>query len=50
VQFTDTIRYIDVAAVDARAIMIGGTNRIVKAKSDIEPVILVPIADMKEVS
>ena len=49
VQFTDKILYIDVSTVDARRIDVRGTSRIVKAESDIEPVVLVPISEMKEV-
>lgn len=46
VKFEDGIRWIDVAKVDARNVRIGGCSRIVKARSDVEPVIEVPIADM----
>ena len=47
VRFQDSIRWIDVSRVDARRIRMGGCARIVKAKSDIEPVIEIPIAEMK---
>jgi hypothetical protein len=49
VQWTDALRWINVMDIDARKIMIGGTMQIVKATSDIEPVILVPVADMRDV-
>lgn len=47
VKFTDGIRWIDVARVDARALRMGGCSRVVKALSDVEPVIEIPIADMR---
>lgn len=46
VRFTNEIRWIDVKNVDARNIRLGGCSRVVKAKSDIEPVIEVPIGQM----
>lgn len=46
VKFTNEIRWIDVSEVDARKIRLGGCSRIVKAKSDVEPVIEIPIAEM----
>lgn len=50
VQFTDKIKYIDTSNVDVRSHDIAGTKKIVKANSDIEPIILVPICDMKEIA
>lgn len=49
VQFTDKLLYIDVGLIDTRQIVMGGTKRIVKSGTDIEPVILVPVASMKPV-
>lgn len=46
VKFTDEIRWIDVSQIDARKVRLGGCNRIVKAKSDVEPVIEVPVGQM----
>lgn len=46
VRFTDGIRWIDVREVDARKIRMGGCSRVVKAKSDVEPVIEVPVDQM----
>lgn len=46
VRFTDSLRHIPVAEVDAGQVRIGGTNRIVKSHTDIEPVIEVPIEAM----
>lgn len=47
VKFTDVIRWIDVNAIDARAIEIGGCRQLVKSSSDIEPVVHVEISSMK---
>lgn len=47
VQFTDGLRWVPVGEIDATKQRIGGTTRIVKAVSDIEPVIDVPIALMR---
>lgn len=47
VGFTDVTLYIDIDAVDARQFRMGGTAKIVKSHTDIEPVILVPISDMR---
>lgn len=46
VKFVNEIRFIDVAKVDARNVRVGGCSRVVKAKSDIEPVIEIPIREM----
>lgn len=48
VRFTDAYRWINVTQIDASKWTIGGTRQIVKSHTDIEPVILVPIADMQE--
>ncbi|GJF06718.1 hypothetical protein [Pseudonocardia sp. D17] len=46
VRFTDAIRWITLADVAAGAVRIGGTRRPVKSRSDVEPVIDVPVASM----
>ena len=46
VRFTDEIRFINVAKVDATKFKMGGTKKIVKSHTDIEPVIEVPVTDM----
>jgi hypothetical protein len=50
VQWTDSLRWVPVAQIDASAIAIGGTMQIVKAASDIEPVIHVPVETMRVVA
>jgi hypothetical protein len=45
--FTDAMRFIPVGEVDGRRLKIGGASRIVKSRSDIEPVIEVPVAAMR---
>jgi hypothetical protein len=50
VRFTDGYRWIDVNQIDASKWKIGGTKKIVKSHTDIEPVILVPIDAMSELS
>lgn len=47
VQFADGPRWIRVDEIDARQHAIGGTMRPIKSRSDIEPVILVPVDTMK---
>ena len=47
VKFLDCVRFIPVAQVDASRVRIGGTARIVKSHTDVEPVIEVPIDGMK---
>lgn len=49
VKFIDGIFYISVGDVDASKTKIGGTSKIVKSGSDIEPVIEVPISSMKRI-
>lgn len=44
------VRCIDVAAIDARCIEVGGCNRRVKSRTDREPVIHVPVSDMKVIN
>jgi hypothetical protein len=47
-RFTDgKVLYVPVASIDATQHKMGGTMRIVKAENDWEPVIEVPIANMK---
>lgn len=49
VSWTDSIRWIEIASIDARgSTKIGGCLRIVKSRSDVEPVIEVPLSSMKE--
>lgn len=49
VSFTDGVRYVRIGEVDASQVRIGGCSRVVKASSDVEPVIEVPIDAMTEV-
>lgn len=49
VEFTDRLCYIPLSEVDGTQIAIGGTKHLVKSRSDIEPVVLVPIASMRDV-
>jgi hypothetical protein len=49
VRFTDCVMWCDVREVDARQHRIGGTKILVKSSSDIEPVIEVPVSQMKAV-
>ena len=50
VKFTDAIKHIRVSEVSVKdAIKVGGTKRIVKAKTDIEPVICIPVSQMTSV-
>lgn len=46
IRFTDEYRWISITEVDASKWTIGGTKTIVKSHTDIEPVILVPVAQM----
>jgi hypothetical protein len=46
VRFTDDVRWVRIGAV-AGAVRIAGCRSIVKATSDIEPVIQVPVPDMQ---
>ena len=47
--FTDTMKFVRVAEIDARRFKIGGAAQIVKSHSDIEPVIEVPVSAMRAV-
>lgn len=47
VQFSDGVRWCRVADVDASRIKVGGCAEIVKSRSDIEPVIEVPVGLMR---
>ena len=48
VKFLDDIRWIDIYDIDAREVIIGGCNKMVKARSDYrEPIIEVPVCQMK---
>lgn len=46
VRFTDGIYWVNVAQIDASKVIIGGCKKFVKARSDIEPVIEVPVAQL----
>lgn len=46
VRYEDGIWTIEVNRVDARRVSIGGTRQVVKARSDIEPVIEIPIDEL----
>lgn len=46
VKFTDIVMYIEIAEVDARRMRMGGCKTYVKSRSDIEPVIEIPIEAM----
>ena len=48
VRFTDRVMFVNVAEVDASNQRVGGTKRLVKSHTDREPVIEVPLNDMKE--
>jgi hypothetical protein len=50
VRFTDGVRWIQLTEVDATNHRIAGCSRLVKSKSDVEPVIEVDIAKMKSIS
>lgn len=47
VRFTDGVRFIPVGEVNASAVRIGGVAAVVKSHSDVEPVIEVPVEDMR---
>jgi len=49
VKFTDSLLWIKIKDIDASRHIIGGCKKIVKAKTDIEPVIEVPINTMNEI-
>jgi hypothetical protein len=44
--FVDDLRWVNVATIDGTAHRIGGCVRLVKSRSDVEPVIEVPVASM----
>lgn len=46
--FADRVMIVDVASIEATRHMIGGTLRVVKSHSDVEPIIEVPIEIMRE--
>lgn len=48
-RFEDGARWIDVEDVDASTARMGGCLRVVKAASDVEPVIEVPVAEMRPI-
>lgn len=50
VRFTDVVRWIGVADIDASVARMGGCTKIVKSRNDIEPVIEVPVTAMKVLS
>jgi hypothetical protein len=47
IKFRDDLRWISLAEIDARQFAIAGCTRLVKARSDIEPVIEIPIGHLK---
>ena len=47
VRFTDAVRWILVSDIDASNIQIAGCSRTVKSRSDVEPVIHVPISSLR---
>jgi len=50
VRFTDSIKYVDVRAVTGSNVRIAGCAKRVKSRSDIEPVIDVPVSLLKTVA
>lgn len=46
VRFTDEVRFIQADLIDASKLEVGGCARRVKSRTDIEPVILVPVDQM----
>ena len=46
-KFTDCVKYIRVPDIDASRVKIGGTTKLVKSSTDIEPLIEVLIEDMQ---
>lgn len=50
VRWTDALRWVEVASVDASSSTIGGCLRVVKSRNDVEPVIEVPVGAMREVA
>lgn len=49
VRFTDGIFYTRLDAIDARQMRVAGCSRMVKARSDIEPVIDIPVEILKRI-
>jgi hypothetical protein len=49
VRFTDQLRWVPLSAIDPNQVRIAGCNRLVKSHSDIEPVIEVPVADLRSI-
>jgi len=50
VEWTDCVGWIDVRTVDASKVEIGGCHRKTKARSNIEPLITVPVSTFSEIS
>jgi hypothetical protein len=48
-QFPDCLTWVPVAEIDARRHRIAGCRRIVKARSDVEPVIDVPVSQLRRI-
>ena len=48
VKFIDGTRWIPISEIDASKISVGGLSRIVKSRNDIEPVIEVPVTEMRK--
>ena len=49
VRFTNGIYFVKVAEIDASKILVGGCRQIVKSRNDIEPVIEVPVSQLKAI-
>ncbi len=47
VRFADGVRWVKVGEIDASQVRIGGCARIVKSRNDIEPVIEIPVEQMR---
>jgi hypothetical protein len=48
VRFTDSTLWVPLNRIDAQKTVIGGCLRIVKSANDIEPIVMVPVASMRE--
>lgn len=50
VRFVDGVWWVPVAEIDARGVAVGGCVRVVKSRSDVEPVIEVPVETLRLVA
>lgn len=48
-RFSNGIYFVKVAEIDASKILVGGCRQIVKSRNDIEPVIEVPVSQLKAI-